>query len=56
MATFLLTFSIFLLAVAGLALGVLFGRDPLKGSCGGLACAKGISCSGCQAGKGAQDD
>ena len=56
MGTFILTFSIFLLAIGGLALGLVFGRAPLKGSCGGIACAKGISCGACQAGKGAKDD
>ncbi len=35
MATIMLTVSIFILAVAGLGLGVLFRRCPLKGSCGG---------------------
>mgnify|MGYP003626522882 CR=1 FL=1 len=56
METFLLTFLIFLLAVGGLAVGVLFGRAPLKGSCGGLACTKGISCGACQRGKEGPDD
>lgn len=56
MGTFILTFSIILLAMGGLALGVLFGRAPIKGSCGGIACTKGIACGACQAGKGQQDD
>lgn len=56
MGTFVLTFVIFLLAGGGLALGVLFGRAPLRGSCGGLACHKAISCDACQAGKDPQDD
>lgn len=38
--TFIATFFVFLLAVAGLALGVLAGREPLRGSCGGTACAR----------------
>jgi hypothetical protein len=32
----LLSFILISLAMAGLAVGVLFGRKPLKGSCGGL--------------------
>lgn len=46
MATLILSFAIVLLAVGGLALGVMAGRRPLKGSCGGLACA-GLSCRTC---------
>ncbi|NND37084.1 MAG: hypothetical protein HKN81_08110 [Gammaproteobacteria bacterium] len=34
-----MTFLVFLLAVACLGLGVLVGREPLRGSCGGSACA-----------------
>jgi hypothetical protein len=34
--TFLATLLVFGLAFAGLALGVLLGREPLRGSCGGL--------------------
>lgn len=56
MGTFILTFSIFLLTVGGLALGVLFGRAPLRGSCGGLACTKGISCDTCRTAKEAYND
>ena len=48
MATLLLAFVIILLAIAGLAVGVMLGRAPIKGSCGGLACAKGIDCGVCQ--------
>lgn len=46
MATLLLTLVILLLAICGLAIGVLAGRAPLKGSCGGLACA-GLDCATC---------
>ncbi len=45
MATFILTFVIVLLSVAGLAIGVLAGRAPLGGSCGGGVCVR----SGCAA-------
>lgn len=37
MGTFLATLLLFGLAFAGLALGTLLGRDPLRGSCGGLS-------------------
>ena len=36
MDTFLATLLLFGLAFAGLTLGLLFGRDPIRGSCGGL--------------------
>lgn len=40
MTEFLIGFGIFLLAGLGLYLGALFGRAPLKGSCGGNAVVK----------------
>lgn len=36
MGTFLAALLLFALAFAGLALGVLLGREPIRGSCGGL--------------------
>ena len=42
----LLTFLLFLLAVLGLAVGVLMGREPLRGSCGGSGC--GVCGSSCK--------
>ena len=48
METILLAFLIVLLAIVGLAIGVLAGRAPIKGSCGGLACVKGVDCSACK--------
>lgn len=36
MATVLITTVIMILVVAGMAIGVIFGRAPIKGSCGGL--------------------
>ncbi|MGO4906768.1 hypothetical protein ACEN2J_00400 [Pseudorhodobacter sp. W20_MBD10_FR17] len=50
----LLALGIILLAVLGLALGSLFGRGPVKGSCGGMACIKDIACEGCPNRKGGQ--
>ncbi len=47
MEIFLLTLFIFLVAAAGLAIGVIAGRDPLTGSCGSRACARFGSCGGC---------
>jgi len=34
---FIITFFIFLLVIFAMALGVIFGRKGLQGSCGGLA-------------------
>lgn len=48
MATFFLTLVIVLASVAGLAIGILLGRAPLRGSCGGVPCANGGSCAACQ--------
>ena len=48
MVTIILALIISLMAIAGIAVGVLAGRPPIKGSCGGL-CHKGISCGVCKA-------
>ena len=40
MTLFLLSFAVTLLAVLGLGAGLLLGRGPLKGSCGGNAVLK----------------
>lgn len=37
MISIVFSFFIFVLAIAGLAIGVLLGREPLRGSCGGDA-------------------
>ncbi|WP_417256294.1 (Na+)-NQR maturation NqrM [Celeribacter halophilus] len=36
MSTFILTFGILLIVMAGMALGVMFSGRTIKGSCGGL--------------------
>ncbi len=46
MNIFLLSFLIFLLAMVGIAIGILTGRAPLKGSCGGNAVVK--NCPACK--------
>ncbi len=51
--TFLLTLLSFLLIMLVMAVGVIFGRPPLKGSCGGLG-AVGINqnCELCRGDRG----
>jgi hypothetical protein len=49
----LLGFAVFLLAMVGMAIGVVFGRKPLKGSCGGVRPGTGepdpdASCEFCE--------
>ncbi|MBR9911485.1 MAG: (Na+)-NQR maturation NqrM [Gammaproteobacteria bacterium] len=41
MKIFLLTLLVLLLFVVAMAVGVLMGRKPLKGSCGGVGAALG---------------
>lgn len=45
MSLFLVTFFIMTLAVLGMAIGVLVGRNPIRGSCGGLNAIPGIECA-----------
>ena len=40
MTIVLISMAVFLLAALGLCVGVLIGRAPLAGSCGGAACPK----------------
>ncbi len=49
MNIFVATFFIMLIAVLAMAIGVLFGRHGIQGSCGGLNNLKGFedSCSAC---------
>lgn len=37
MTTFVFALVVVLVLVAGMAIGVIMGRDPIKGSCGGIA-------------------
>ena len=41
MAIFIITFSVMLLFVLAMSVGVLMGKEPLKGSCGGVNAAMG---------------
>jgi hypothetical protein len=36
LATLLITFAVMLSVIAGMAIGVMNGRKPISGSCGGL--------------------
>ena len=47
MVIFLLTLVIVSLAVLGMAAGVLLGRRPIEGSCGGME-QLGIACGVCE--------
>ena len=48
MTTAVLAFLIMLVVVAGMAIGVLFGRRPITGSCGGMkALGLDVSCEIC---------
>jgi hypothetical protein len=48
MTTVLLAFLIMLLLTVAMAVGVLFGRKPISGSCGGMkALGMGVSCEIC---------
>ncbi|MFO8141150.1 MAG: (Na+)-NQR maturation NqrM [Marinobacter sp.] len=42
MGTFLLVFLIVVILIAGMSVGVIFGRKPISGTCGGIG-ALGIS-------------
>ena len=44
--TFLLSFVVILCVIAGMALGVVNGRAPIAGSCGGLNGGRCELCSG----------
>ena len=49
MMVLLLSFAVMLVAVLGLSLGVLLGRRPIQGSCGGIGGRCGTCSRSCQA-------
>jgi hypothetical protein len=52
-STLIASFVAILLAVAAMSVGILFGREPIRGSCGGIGCA---ACArGCKRGAAAGD-
>ena len=49
MATMILTFIVLLLLVTGMAIGVIMGRKPISGSCGGMsALGMDVACDVCK--------
>jgi hypothetical protein len=47
MAVYVLSFAVFALALIGLSVGVLAGRDGIRGTCGGLNNPDGQGCGAC---------
>ena len=47
MATLLFTLAFFLLMTAAMAIGVLSGRKPIQGSCGGMSALLDSDCPVC---------
>ena len=47
MSTLLFTLGFFLLMALGMAVGLLAGRGPIKGSCGGISAMSGEDCPIC---------
>tara|TARA_R110001583_G_scaffold90144_3_gene231835 strand:+ start:65049 stop:65252 length:204 start_codon:yes stop_codon:yes gene_type:complete len=45
MSTFILALLVVGIVIAAMAIGVIFGRKPIAGSCGGLG-AVGLGCEG----------
>ena len=47
MELFFIAFIVMLIAVFGMAVGVVFNDNPIKGSCGGLNSIDGLECGVC---------
>ena len=48
MTTFIIVFTMLMLVGAAMAVGVIFGRKPIKGSCGGLGAVGVERACGCK--------
>ena len=48
MTTFIIVFIVLMLVGVGMAVGVIFGRAPIKGSCGGLGVVGVERACGCK--------
>lgn len=55
MIIFGLVFGIILASIAGLAVGVMLGRAPLRGTCSGASCTKRFQCAGCRRNRSPED-
>jgi len=47
MTYFIITFAVLVLFLIFMSIGVLLGKDPIKGSCGGLGKIMGSKCDIC---------
>ena len=47
MQYFIVTFAVLMICILAMAIGVVMGRQPLKGSCGGLNRIMGLGCMFC---------
>ena len=60
LSTFFLALGLVLLLIAGMSIGVIFGRKPISGSCGGvgnqIGGGSGAGCSVCGRESGTCDD
>ena len=49
METFILTFVVLAILIGGMAIGVIMGRKPISGSCGGMtALGMDVACDVCK--------
>lgn len=47
MLVYLLSFTVFTLALTGLSIGIVAGRGGIRGTCGGLNNPDGTGCGAC---------